>query len=173
MSRPDSALAVSLLNSSPWQAKPPATQPSSNRAVNGGSTRASENTDELKRSALDKIRRVKRPFVPDTYRVSGLQKWTGRVLEMDADLFTAELVPASDGPTVIADFDRSQIAAEDELVAGDIIYVTVRTVKGQSGQPNRTSSIRLRRLGNWSREDIARHDREAEEVKASMEDLVG
>lgn len=128
---------------------------------------------EQKKRALAHLRRSEIPSSPDAFRVSGLEKWTGRVLDIDDELFTAELVPANGRTTVIADFNRSQIAIDDDVIPGDVIYVTVRTVRGHGGLPNRTSSIRLRRLGNWTAEDIAGQRARAAEMTARMDDLVG
>jgi hypothetical protein len=125
------------------------------------------------RNAMARADRTRDATVFEGFRVSGLARWTGRVIEVDDDLFTAELGPnaGEDGPVVVADFSRSQVA--DELVEGDVIYVTVRTVRGLGGQPNRTSSVRLRRLGNWTPDDIEGFRERAKERASALEGLVG
>ena len=88
--------------------------------------------------------------------ISGLQKWTGRVLEVEGTEFSAELIPLDHkGPSVVADFDNDQLDTnDDEPRVGDVFYVTVRTVIGMGGLRSRTSSLRLRRLGKWSEEEV-------------------
>jgi hypothetical protein len=147
------------------------------RSGNGPTSRSDTRVAQAKgdegRQILNNLDRADRPFVPESFRVAGLQKWTGRVLEVDTEVFSAELVPSGDGPTVVADFNRSQIAAGDDLAPGDVVYVTVRTVNGRSGQPSTTSAVRLRRLGNWSADDVSRHQSLAREFMESLEGLIG
>lgn len=128
--------------------------------------------EAARRRALAEIDRDKRPFTPETIRVSGLESWTGRVLDLDEDLFTAELVPASGGPSVYADFDRAQLGPERDLSVGDVVYVTVRMVKGPGGYPNRTSAIRLRRLGNWTSEEVGAQQETAATMARALEGLI-
>jgi hypothetical protein len=97
-----------------------------------------------------------------TAHVSGMQKWQGRILEVDEEYFSAELVPFEGGAAVIADFARDLLSDEDDLQAGDVIYVTVRTV-GPRGRRTRTSAVRLRRLGRWTEAEIADQSRRAKE----------
>jgi hypothetical protein len=99
--------------------------------------------------------------VSPIYRVSGLEKWEGRILEVDDEYFTAELVPEQpSAPTVVADFRRTLLGADDDIEVGDVVYVTTRTVRGLHGYPTLTSAVRLRRLGMWSQQ-------EAEEIAAA------
>jgi len=113
-----------------------------------------------------------RPVVPTTFRVSGLDKWSGRVLEVDDEIFSAELIPDSGAQTVVADFSIDLVAAEDDLQPGDVLYVTVRTIKGLGGHPSRTSSVRVRRLGNWTSDDLKSHQSSVDQLRASLEDLI-
>lgn len=125
-----------------------------------------------KRKALAQLGSNERPFSPEWVRVSGLESWTGRVLEIDDELFTAELVPTAGGQKVVADFNRSLLGNERDLVAGDFVYVTVRMVRGPGGYPNRTSSIRLRRLGNWTPEEISSQNARAEATAQELESVI-
>jgi hypothetical protein len=91
--------------------------------------------------------------------IVGMKKWEGRILEIDKEIFTAELVPLRerDGPAVIADFELDQLDPDaDRAEPGDVFYLTVRTVGESSGYRTRTSTLRLRRLGAWSAEEMRR-----------------
>lgn len=104
-------------------------------------------------------------------RVTGMEKWEGKVIEVDDDFFSVELRPLGEGPEVIADFPKSGLAEGDDLQAGDVVYVTARTVRGRSG-PTHTSTIRLRRLGNWTETEIADQARRAKEQAAELASYV-
>ncbi|TDD62006.1 hypothetical protein E1263_05155 [Kribbella antibiotica] len=105
--------------------------------------------------------------------VTGMEKWEGRVISVEDGLFTAELTPLDDtgGPVVHADFNMSKIAPET-VEAGDVVYVTVRTVRQRGGLTTTTSAIRLRRLGVWTSEELdgirARAAKRAESVAKSF-----
>lgn len=92
-----------------------------------------------------------------TPKVTGIQKWEGRILEVDGDVFTAELTPMDENaPTIVGDFEVALLDndPDEEVVAGDTFYLTVRTVRDR-GAPTRTSSLRRRRLGRWSEEELS------------------
>lgn len=110
---------------------------------------------------------------PGSVRVAGLESWTGRIVELENDVFTAELQPSEGGTRVLADFDKSSLAGEPVVSVGDVIYVTVRTVVARSGHLSRTSSVRLRRVGNWTAADIDRHKTKAADLRRKLEGLVG
>jgi hypothetical protein len=99
-----------------------------------------------------------------TRRVTGMQKWEGRVLEVDDNTFSAELDPFDHtGPAVIADFDIELLSEQIGVVqAGDLFYLTVCTILDR-GRPVRTSVLRPRRLGKWTADELraiaARTDR--------------
>lgn len=110
-------------------------------------------------------RKSSRPSGPRDVRVAGLHTWTGRVVDIDDDLFTAELTPGhqTPGSKVFADFERDLVVTErEELRIGDVVYVTVRRVRTPHGLTNETSSVRLRRIGKWSSADVEDHARRAE-----------
>ncbi|MGB3763763.1 MAG: hypothetical protein WA966_11110 [Ornithinimicrobium sp.] len=111
-------------------------------------------------------------MVPQTYRVSGLERWEGYVVEVDGETLTAELTPEHDGPVVLADFEVAKLGSEPDLAVGDVVYVTVRSVAGRSGYPTTTSAIRLRRLGRWSDEEVDDLERRADERAALYADFV-
>lgn len=91
---------------------------------------------------------------PPLDRVVGLQKWLARVVSVADDIVELELEADDQGPGLLADFPL-ELFGEDAPVPGDVAYVTVRTVKGWRGQPSRTVSVRLRRLGLWTERDVA------------------
>lgn len=97
-----------------------------------------------------------------TVCVAGMEKWEGRVLDVDDDYFTVELVPFSGGTEVIADFSTDLLSEDDNLEAGDVVYVTTRTVAGVGG-PTRTSAVRPRRLGVWTETEIAEQSKRAKQ----------
>lgn len=102
-----------------------------------------------------------------------MQKWAGRIIAVTDSFFTAELVPESDGPTVEADFDLMQLGpAERKVVPGDVVYVTVRTVNEVGGYPTKTCSVRLRRLGLWTADEVASQQSRAREKVAILESLI-
>ncbi|MER6628522.1 hypothetical protein ABT301_09805 [Streptomyces sp. NPDC000987] len=107
--------------------------------------------------------------------MAGLEKWEGIILDIDDELMTAELTPLDrTGTCLVADF-QTQLLGEDAKVAGpgDVFYLTVRTVRGESGYPTRTEQLRLRRLGVWTEEDVARLRQEAATRMERIEDLFG
>jgi hypothetical protein len=106
----------------------------------------------VRRRALEKVGRTRRIGISEI-RVSGLEKWHGRVVEVDGDSFTAELVPETPGVVVLADFRTSQLGGE-RVRPGDVVYVTARMVEQIPGYQTTTSAIRLRRVGNWSEDEV-------------------
>lgn len=118
-----------------------------------------------------------RPSGPRDVRVSGLSTWTGRVVDIDDGLFTAELTPGpkTPGAKVLADFELDLVVTEnEELCVGDVVYVTVRRVRAPHGLPNETSSVRLQRIGKWTAADVQEHSSRAQalfdEFSAYVED---
>lgn len=93
---------------------------------------------------------------PTTATVTGMDKWQGRIVDIDDDLFTAELVPQEGdaGGAVYADFELA-LLGDEEVHVGDVVYVTSRLVASSPGrQPTRTISVKLQRLGRWTEEEI-------------------
>lgn len=95
-------------------------------------------------------------------RVLGLRKWEGRITEISGGLLTVELTPADhDGPELVADFDVGLLGPDSSSAApGDILYLTTRTIRDASGYPYQTSSLKLRRPGQWGEDEL----REIQEV---------
>jgi hypothetical protein len=129
--------------------------------------RASAVRSAFRRLESESIERLEIPIE----RITGMEKWEGRVIDVDDDIFSAELRPLYDGPDVIADFPKSGLAEGDVVQVGDVIYVTARTVKGRGG-PTHTSTIRLRRLGRWTEAEIADQAQRAREQAAELSSYV-
>lgn len=117
-------------------------RPAFGAAADTATTRPSDRGREIVRSRSDGT------------RVTGLKQWTGKVVELDEDTFTAELMPQNGGPTVLADFENSVLQNDGIATPGDLIYVTVREIADQTGLTNRTSSVRLRRAGRWKQVEL-------------------
>jgi hypothetical protein len=81
--------------------------------------------------------------------VLGMQKWEGQVSEISDGLLTVDLTPLDhDGAALTAEFRQALLAPDDASVSvGDVVYLTVRTVRDQTGYSSVTSTLRLRRLG--------------------------
>ncbi|MGW4126989.1 hypothetical protein [Amycolatopsis japonica] len=124
---------------------------------------SSEENPDISRIAYRNILKVSRQLSEKQVspsNITGMQKWEGRVLRIVDDFFEAELSPIDhDGPTVVADFEVSQISeqlAPDSLHVGDLFYVTVRTVTDAGNVPLRTSALRIKRVGRWVEEELDR-----------------
>jgi len=96
--------------------------------------------------------------------VVGLKKWAGVVREIGDGIFTAELTPLDhEGPQLLADFELRLLAPDDDNVEeGDVVYLTTRYVRSRSGYPTATTQIRLRRLGEWSSDQLSALREEAQ-----------
>jgi hypothetical protein len=88
--------------------------------------------------------------------ITGLDKWEGKVLEVEEDIFTAELYPIDrEGIAITADFELALLGSDAaSIVPGDVFYLSVRTVKEYGKRPTRTESLRLRRLGRITPEEV-------------------
>ena len=130
---------------------------------------------EMRNSTELRLSRELPRSLPTTFRISNLRTWTGRVIEADDELFSVILTPDSGTPgdVVIADFDRSLVVDETEtLGVGDVVYVTTRMIRGAHGGRSETSSVRLRRPGNWTQEDVDRIRARANSLSDEMSDLI-
>jgi len=117
-------------------------------------TRVADFVDAISQ-ARSQVGKHERPQLP-SFRITGLERWEGRIIALDHEMFTAELVPAEpDALTVYADFQRGLLEPEEDVTVGDIVYVTVRSVVGRTGLREMTSTVRLRRLGIWSDDELA------------------
>jgi len=105
---------------------------------------------------------LKAPFVDvdaigiQTWPIRGMQKWEGRILEVDQDIFTAELtsLDTDDKTTIITEFRTKVLEAGDGgLYPGDLFYMTARPVRIR-GLLTTSYSLQIRRPGNWTPKDI-------------------
>lgn len=107
--------------------------------------------------------RVRDAFIP-------LQEWEGLVLEVRADGgFVARLTDvAAQGQSVEeeAEFPATEINDDDRplVVAGAIFRWTVGFLRSSAGTRKRTSQVVFRRLPQWTKNDLARADKQADEL---------
>ena len=109
------------------------------------------------------------------YGISGMKRWEGTVIEVCSELITAELKSLDDGGSIlIADFRKVLLGPDDSrtVAIGDVVYVAVRTVRGESGGPTVTSAIRLRRLGHWTAEEVEAISARADERRKVLIEYV-
>lgn len=94
------------------------------------------------------------PRLPEHYSVAGMEKWQGRVVAVDEDIFTVEIEPLGGGHGLLADFGLDVLSEDDRIAPGDLIYITSRKVARPGGGVSRTTAVRLRRIGRWSEADV-------------------
>jgi hypothetical protein len=85
-----------------------------------------------------------------------LQKWEGRVDDIDIDGFTATLADLTNrGPDEQASFPLSEVSRHDRslVVPGAVFYWSVGYRDAVSGQRTHESVLRVRRLPRWSQAD--------------------
>jgi hypothetical protein len=113
---------------------------------------------------------VRMPVVsPPDYRFQLLQQWEGRVSDVSDQEFTAVLRDLTDPnqPEEEATFSLVEVSEQDEgLVArGAIFYWVIGYRISASGQKTRSSDLRFRRLPVWTRSEIKRFTKKAEEFE--------
>jgi hypothetical protein len=106
-------------------------------------------------------------------RVTGLDKWEGKILEIDGDTLTAELYPIDrEGVPITADFNLELLGSDAATaVPGDVFYLSVRTVKAPGMRPTRTENLRLRRLGRITPEEVQAAYAKADALMERLEQL--
>jgi hypothetical protein len=106
-------------------------------------------------------------------RITGLEKWEGKILEVQGKTFTAELYPIeSDDMPITADFALELLGSDAPAVApGDVFYLSVRTVKEFGMRPARTENLRLRRLGRITPEEVQMAYAKADALMERLEQL--
>jgi hypothetical protein len=106
-------------------------------------------------------------------RVTGLDKWEGKVVQIEGEIFTADLYPIDREDTAItADFDLELLGSDAAtLVPGDTFYLWVRTVKAYGQRPTRTENLRLRRLGRITPEEVQKAYIKADSLMERLEQL--
>ena len=104
-----------------------------------------------------------------------LQEWEGRVVEVNPKekLFAATLIDVTARRKYedeIAEFPISDVSDDDRdlLRAGAIFRWLIGYERLPSGTKRRVSSVVFRRLGEWSRNDLARAKQYAEELVSGI-----
>jgi hypothetical protein len=112
-----------------------------------------------------------RPISPA--RITGLDKWEGKILEVEGDIFTAELYPIDrEGMPITADFNLELLGSDAAtIVPGDVFYLSVRTLKAYGMRPARTENLRLRRLGRITPEEVQTAYTKADALLERLEQL--
>lgn len=91
-----------------------------------------------------------------TWPITGTQKWEGRVLEVDGEIFSAELTPldAEDDEVLVSEFRTKALeTGEVGIQPGDLFYATARPVRIR-GLLVTMYSLQRRRQGNWTARDV-------------------
>lgn len=97
-------------------------------------------------------------------RFEVIQKWEGHVLEIDNEVFLARLIPISgQGGIQEAEMYLTEIAAEDKdlLEPGAVFYWSIGYYIRPSGNWQKASVIRFRRLPVWTEYQLQKAEREA------------
>jgi hypothetical protein len=100
-----------------------------------------------------------------------LQNWEGTVLSVDGKDFAARLIDQSqNSPNEEGIFSIAEVTPEDRVLIqpGAVFYWSIGYHDSVSGQRTRASIIRFRRMPIWSRNDISRAEREAEQFVRSI-----
>lgn len=105
-----------------------------------------------------------------------LQKWEGYVLAVGEGTFSARLMTKQGdnaGEEFVAEIYLDEIDAEDRLLLapGAVFYWSIGYYERPSGRM-RFSSIRMRRLPQWSAADLARAQKTAEELSRLLDGAV-
>jgi hypothetical protein len=102
-----------------------------------------------------------------------LDRWEGKILEIDSGILVAELHPIeSEGMPITADFDLELLGSDAATaVPGDVFYLSVRTVKAPGMRPTRTENLRLRRLGRITPAEVQAAYAKADALMERLEQL--
>jgi|SRR5271165_802468 len=107
------------------------------------------------------------------WKVTVLQKWVGRVEEVQADRFSAALVDATNSrnPIEQVEFDMREVSESDRslLAVGATFYWSIGYRHTPGGQVERISSLRFARLPRLSELDVTRMFAEADQLAAFLE----
>ncbi len=114
------------------------------------------------------ILRKPEPF-KDNYIL--LQQWEGVVLEVHEDYFTSQLHELSgNSPDETAEIPLDEISDVDLnlITPGAFFYWNIGYYVNKSGQRTRSSMIRFRRLPAWSKNELERSKKAAEEISKKL-----
>jgi hypothetical protein len=101
------------------------------------------------------------------------QKWEGYVIEIGRETFSARLTPLEgQGSDQIAEIYLDEVGEIDQdlLEPGAVFYWSIGYRRRPSGTKERSSIIRFRRLPNWTRYELKRAERRAQEIDELFED---
>lgn len=146
----------------------------SDRPRRAGPNSQSRSTALIEQARVEAVRRLERdsPTLSPTSRVDGMRRWDGHVLEVSAEFVVAELTLVDgDGPAVVADFP-AHLFGSDQIAVGDGLYVTSREILGVGRRRNTTTSVRLRRLGKWTTDDLEMIEKRARERAQALAELI-
>lgn len=101
-------------------------------------------------------------------RVRVLQQWEGVVTDVTNDSFFADLQDLSDSsqPLEVVEIPLEEVPEDDRplLVEGAVFYWSIGHETSAGGQLRRMSEIRLRRMPRWTKRDIQKVTKRAEEL---------
>jgi hypothetical protein len=117
---------------------------------------------------------VRLPSIRDSpWRVIVLQKWIGRVDELNANGFMATLTDATNphNPPEYIKFDEDEVSAGDIglLARGATFYWSIGYRDAEGGQRERVSTLRFARLGRFSKAETDRIFEKADRLTAFLE----
>lgn len=132
---------------------------------------SSSGIDYHMRSRVAPVVVLRRPSYTPESKFAALQKWEGSVLSVSSGSFTARLVDQNGGVDEEAEISLEEISPQDRPLVepGAVFYWHIGYIDLVSGQRRRASEIRFRRLPVWSREDIEKARRKAEQIGSSLD----
>jgi len=91
----------------------------------------------------------------DSWPILGVEKWEGKVIEVDNEIFTAELKPlgSKDRATPLTSEFRMKVFEGKRVEPGDTFYLTAQDVRLR-GLLITAYSFHIRKPGNWTVSDL-------------------
>lgn len=137
-------------------ALPPTTSSAEPLAANS-TTAGSEKVEPSMNDAIGAPFIDVRTLGVETWPLGGIRSWQGTIVEVDRDIFTAELISLdSDAETskLRADFRMDALDTDDRVpVAGDLFYLIAQQVRIRD-RLRTVYSLQLRRSGSWTKADV-------------------
>ncbi len=102
-----------------------------------------------------------------THAFNSLLKREGIIISLSEDFFTAKLVdPAHNDVDEVADFPYNEVSDDDQslLTVGAVFYWNIGYKLSPTGQKERSSLIRFRRIPAWTTKEIDNASTKAEEL---------
>ena len=130
-------------------------------------------TGETESDRAPRWRRQRDEQMPGIRSITGLHKWEERIVDLDESTFTVEMSSADGKPSVLADFNLELLGVSSEVRVDDVVYVTTRMVRSARGvPPTQTVSVRRRRLGKWTAEELSAADSRVSETWSKLAQIV-